>query len=128
IIISVIVLSILLSVLYTDIEWGVNSPIGLILKSSVDEKGQIKLNSLGQPLGDQWTINVGGTQRDNYSEGIQIPVYVAVFGIIGGYLRHLYDVTKYVQVRKELDEQVDKEISELPPIEISGLPPANLSS
>ena len=86
IIISGVVVSILLAVLFTDVEWGANSPIGLIIKSPVDEKGQVRLNSLGEPVGNQWMLNVGGTPLNSYSEGVQIPVYVVVFGIIGGYL------------------------------------------
>ena len=104
------VVSILLAVLFTGVEWGANSRIGLIIKSPVDEKGQVRLNSLGEPVGNQWMLNVGGTPRNSYSEGVQIPVYVVVFGIIGGYLRYLYDTARYVEARKTLEEEVLREV------------------
>jgi len=43
-------------------------------------------------VGSEWMINVGGYPNDNYSEGVQIPIYVFTFGILGGYLRYLYDM------------------------------------
>ena len=48
-------------------------------------------NLLKTRAGGQWVVNVGGNQHNNYADGIQIPVFIIVFGIIGGYLRFLYD-------------------------------------
>ena len=41
----------------------------------------------------QWVINIGG-QPPNYDYGIQIPISVLIFGILGGYLRYLYKTSK----------------------------------
>jgi hypothetical protein len=49
-------------------------------------------------------INFGGNQRDNYSSGIQIPVYVPALGLAGGYLRYLYDTYRR---REEILQALD---------------------
>jgi hypothetical protein len=41
---------------------------------------------------------------DNYITGIQIPIYVVVFGIVGGYLRYLYTTAKLIVRKKPLGE------------------------
>jgi hypothetical protein len=92
IILTIIVITPLLALLLSDTSLGPNSPIGLVIKHPTNEQGQIKLNNFGQPeQGGQWMLNVGGSQHNNYSSGIQIPIFVVVFGIIGGYLRFLYE-------------------------------------
>jgi hypothetical protein len=58
------------------LEFGINSPAGLVIKEPLDKK---------EPL-NQWILNVGGTSRNNYSSGLQIPFYVFAFGIAGGNL------------------------------------------
>ena len=80
---SGIALSLVFSLYFTDQPIGVHSPVGLVIKPSL-------VNGIPQP-GGQWMINVGGYPL-NYTEGIQIPVSVAVFGILGGYARYLYGV------------------------------------
>jgi len=65
--------------IYYQWEYGLNSPIGLVKQSSVSNG-----------LLTEWVVNVGGSQTDNYSKGLQIPFYVVVLGIAGGYLRYLY--------------------------------------
>lgn len=80
-IIALVPIAVLLS---TEVEIGQNSPVGLVEKKIP--------NTL--PTGKQatwnWVINIGGSAIDSYSEGIQIPVFVVVFGLAGGYLRYLY--------------------------------------
>ena len=71
--ISAIVVCAVMGLVATEIDLGVNAPLGLVLKQPVDEKGNIKLDSMGLPQGGQWMINVGGNQHDNYAEGIQFP-------------------------------------------------------
>lgn len=72
----------------TDVEFGVNSLVGLIIKHQLDENGNVLLDRRGQPL-SQWMINFGGDPTSNYQSGIQIPFYVFTFGLVGGYLRYL---------------------------------------
>lgn len=65
--------------IYADLEFGINSPMGLVTKESA-------INGSSA----QWVINIGGSNNDNYSAGLQIPFYVFALGIAGGYLRYLY--------------------------------------
>lgn len=85
---SGIVVSILLSLIFTGLEIGKYSPIGLI---------KIKDNQTETESGnDQWAFNIGGE--------LQIPIYVVVFGLIGGYLRYLYKTSRLL-----IDEELRKE-------------------
>jgi hypothetical protein len=76
---SVMVLTPYTLFIYDDLEFGVNSPVGLVSKEPLDKK---------EPL-NRWIINVGGTSRDNYSSGLEIPFYVFAFGIAGGNLMNI---------------------------------------
>jgi hypothetical protein len=77
---SGIVASILASLLFTDLEFGTQSPIGLI-----------KIRE-GENVGN-WVFNIGNV--------LSIPVYVMVFGLIGGYIRYLYKTSKLIDEVKE---------------------------
>jgi hypothetical protein len=92
--ISGIALSPIASFTTVDTEVGLSSPIGLL---------KVDGNSTSDVTKSQWVINIGGTIDGNtISGGIQIPVYIFIFGIAGGYLRYLYDIaTKW---REELNE------------------------
>lgn len=100
---SGIVAAITVALLVGDVELGPNSPVGLVMQSSgvseesatPSEKQVVEQNS--------WVINIGGTQDNNYSNGIQIPVYVFVLGLWGGYLRYLYETA--TTVRKTLERE-----------------------
>jgi hypothetical protein len=112
---SGIVGSILCSFLFTDIEFGKNNPVGLVRlnKVQIDQLNQLAQNetniiAAGQ-IGEiqQWVFDIGGA--------LAIPVYVVVFGLIGGYLRYLYKTSRLLidpelraenqDVRKYLTEQ-----------------------
>ena len=85
--ITVIVFTPILALVMADVSLGPNSPVGLVIKHPTDQRGQVISNNLGRPeQGGQWVINVGGNQHNNYADGIQIPVFIIVFGIIGGYI------------------------------------------
>jgi hypothetical protein len=104
--ISSIVVNLMLALLFADTELGPNSVIGLVFKHSVDEKGRLQ-------QGGQIMVNFGGSQRDNYANGIQIPVYALGLGLAGGYLRYLRDTfrnTKYII--QELDEIKEEVLSD----------------
>ena len=32
-----------------------------------------------------------GQKTNNFSSGVQVPIYILIFGIAGGYIRYLYD-------------------------------------
>ena len=63
-------------------EVGKHSPLGLVKKQFPSVNGTVT---------SQWVINFGGTADDNYSSGVQVPTYILIFGIAGGYIRYLYD-------------------------------------
>jgi hypothetical protein len=103
ILMSSIVVNLTFALLFLDTELGPNSIIGLVFKHSVDAKGQLL-------QGGQMMINAGGSQRDNYANGIQIPVYAIALGLAGGYLRYLYDTWRNREaITGELDA-IKKEV------------------
>ena len=69
---SGIVASLLASLLFTDLQFGTNSPIGLIKTAQ-----------------NEWVFNIGNA--------LTIPLYVIVFGLIGGYIRYLYKTSKLIE-------------------------------
>lgn len=88
---SGIVGSILCSFIFTEIEFGKSSPIGLIkIDQNVTDS---------QTTGKQWVFNIGGA--------LKIPIYVIVFGLIGGYLRYLYKTSRLF-IDEELRSERDK--------------------
>lgn len=98
----------------TDVEVGQNSPIGLVIQEKTGEKDgkEVELS--------EWIISVGGSYHDNYKSGLQIPVFVFIFGMLGGYLRFLHITTQpwlikrledaYRKTGLELDKAENKEI------------------
>ena len=80
--ISAIVLSPIISFLLIDIETGKNSPLGIIKKETI----------VNGSMNIQWAMNVGGNPGNNFGSGIQVPIYILIFGIAGGYIRYLYDI------------------------------------
>jgi hypothetical protein len=80
-----------------------NSPFSIITKQ--DYGGLSPVRNSTQP-GLEWWINIGGLSTDNYKSGIQIPVSVIIFGVIGGYLRYLYNLSQRDHV--EEDSKDDK--------------------
>lgn len=81
-----------------DVPLGQDGPFGIvpIVQEKMDEQTQV------ERLFTSWHIHVGGNPRDNYTSGILIPVFVLVFGLLGGFLRFvrkmaqgwLYDAIK----------------------------------
>jgi len=85
-----------------DVQLGQDSPFGFVIKHFEEPIKEITFERLTEATGTvevsqeenivsrfEWVINVGGTSVDNYNTGIQIPVFVLIFGLIGGYLRYL---------------------------------------
>lgn len=93
--ISGLIFSVVGSFTFVNEEISNNSPIGLIKKP---------------PIFGEWMINIGGNLRTNYQDGIQIPINVIVFGIIGGYLRYLYHTANFIKNNRQLLE--DKPVSD----------------
>lgn len=112
-----------------DVELGQDAPFGFVIKN-FDEPikevifenfaGQTGIINVSQQEATlskfEWMINVGGSPIDNYSTGIQIPIFVLVFGMIGGYLRFLRK-TSQGWVKEKIEDSVDffkKNNKELP--------------
>ena len=92
-----IVLSVLSSLLLTDLQIGANSPVGLILGTSTS-------NHTVANTSIEWVLNIGGHLSNNFSQGILIPIYIIVFGFIGGYLRYLYKSARLRAINTPLKE------------------------
>ena len=71
--------SVLASLLFTDLEFGTQSPIGLI---KVEDETNV----------DKWVFHIGNA--------LTIPVYVIVFGLGGGYIRYLYKTSRLIDEEK----------------------------
>lgn len=83
---SAIVSSFIVALIFSEVEIGANSPIGLIIKDpseNVKTAGEGAADSDDE--GSQWIINVGGSATDNFAGGIQISATVLIFGVAGGY-------------------------------------------
>lgn len=91
---QIIAISLTLFIL-VDFQIGTNSPVGLVIKdveNYEDSKSNMPRLTLF-PINNgesHWVINIGGLPLDNYQTGIQIPVFVIVLGIVGGYLKVLH--------------------------------------
>jgi len=97
-----IVVAIMVALVYSEVQLGANSPIGFVRQ----HPGKLLQNMTTS----QWVINIGGDPADNYAGGIQIPSYVVIFGILGGYLRYLYGLRfLYGKGKKEDPKSVDPE-------------------
>ncbi len=109
---TILVFTPILATLLSQVSLGPNSPIGVVIKHPVDETGKIKLDNFGRPeQGGQWVINIGGSQHNNYSNGIQIPIFVTIFGIACGYIRFLYDrATVHSEHITKTFDQIDKDV------------------
>jgi hypothetical protein len=92
--ISASVVSVILGFTLADVTIGANSPVGIVLKQPLEGEGQTT-------QGPEWIVNIGGHPNNNYADGINIPIYVVVFGIIGGYIRYLYDTATSNEERTE---------------------------
>jgi len=90
--ISIIVFSIVVALYFVSEELGVGAPVGLVKRPLINSTSITDI--IPGSSGEQWMINIGGVRENNYKFGLQIPIYVFVFGILGGYIRYLYATTQ----------------------------------
>lgn len=83
--------------LLTDVEIGQNGPFGLVLVERTIKIGDPR----DAPFEYEWMINLGGFYPD-YATGIQIPIFVLIFGVAGGYIRYLHTTYKLLHVESVL--------------------------
>jgi hypothetical protein len=101
--ISGITISPIIFFMLADIGTGINLPFGLVIQQEYRENSQQNnLKSI------QWNIYIGGSQNDNYATGISFPFYVFELGLIGGYLRYLYEISKKKDDTMRDDKHIDK--------------------
>ena len=95
--------------IFSDIEYGVNSPVGIVIKehmSSDNGKGEsVGIKKFDEPLKLDWVLHIGGHSADNYATGLKIPIYILIFGVFGGYLRFFY-FTAHPWLKTEMLEQL----------------------
>ena len=95
--ISGMVGSILVGFLVTDMQFGIRSPIGIVVKSTSNASAE-------------WVLNLGGgpsylPKIPEYDKGLQIPIYVLIIGLVGGYLRYLYKTSKLLTDNELIKER-----------------------
>ena len=73
-----------------DLEMGSTSAMGLIREPPQDDNKATIQNNGTSFSGGEWKFNIGGLPEDNYNNGLHIPIYVIIFGLIGSYIRYLY--------------------------------------
>ncbi len=106
--ISALVWSIILALVFTEVEIGTHSPLGLVIRHNLNpESGELDVTK--NPL-IEWGINIGGNWENNFSSGVVIPVYVLILGLIGGYLRYLHKAASKEKVfsRVSIDKTKEK--------------------
>ena len=112
--ISGMVLAPIAALLLADIEVGKHSPLGFVKKEFASVNGSVI---------NQWVINFGGTEADNFSSGVQVPIYILIFGIAGGYIRYLYDKWYIPQKQSKapiITQPVDNAEISTPTVDITG--------
>ena len=109
--ISALVWSIIIALVFNEVEIGTHSPLGLVIRHNLNPQGG-ELDVTKNPLID-WGINIGGSWENNFSSGVIIPVYVFILGFIGGYLRYLQKTTSKEKIKEEKTKEEYK-TSELP--------------
>ena len=92
VIITIFAFTPIVTLAFTDVAIFPNSPIGVVIKPSSENVTQ----SAGE-----WMINVGGSSFDRYQSGIQVPIAIFIFGILGGYLKYLYFIVKRPDHKKK---------------------------
>jgi len=97
--ITIITFGMITFFIFSDIEYGRDAPIGIVLHEFAEEK------EFDKPLKLDWVLHIGGVSQENYLVGLTIPIYVIIFGVFGGYLR-FFHYTANNWLKKEMMEQL----------------------
>jgi hypothetical protein len=92
-------LSLILALLFIDVEVNPPGPLGLV---NIDGNRAFTNNAAFT----EWGINVGGSINNNYQSGLIIPVYVVALGLIGGFMRYLHKALARTEFE---DRELEKE-------------------
>ena len=102
--ISALVWSLILALVFTEVEIGTQSPLGLVLRHNLNPEGN-ELDVTKNPL-IEWGINIGGNWENNFSSGVVIPFYVFILGLVGGYLRYLQKTTSKEKIYEKKEKPI----------------------
>jgi hypothetical protein len=109
--------------LLLDVEYGKNSPIGIVVQEHIQDSTDNKFNTdefgIDKVLKLNWIMHIGGHSNDNYSTGLQIPIYILIGGVFGGYLRFFY-YTSNPWMKKEVFLQLTPLVKTYDKVEIEG--------
>jgi hypothetical protein len=103
--ISAFVWSLILALVFTEVEIGTQSPLGLVLRHNLNPEGN-ELDVTKNPL-IEWGINIGGNWENNFSSGVVIPFYVFILGLVGGYLRYLQKTTSKEKIYEKKEKPIE---------------------
>ncbi|MDH3340191.1 MAG: hypothetical protein OEL84_02765 [Nitrosopumilus sp.] len=112
--VTIIALTPIAVFVFTDVEIGQGAPIGLVVKPKVSESETSRSIELtNNIIENEWMINLGGTYAGGYKGGLQIPVFVLIFGIAGGYIRYLNTTYKLIKKDTNLVKNLEINNSEI---------------
>ncbi len=108
--VSVFVLCMVLFFISSDVEYGTQSPVGIILKEP-DKSDDINENAeleSDDPLRLDWVLHFGqySVNPSDDDVGLSIPLFILIFGVLGGYLRFSY-FTSRPWLREEMLNRLD---------------------
>ena len=102
--ITILVSTTIIFFIVSDIEYGTSSPIGI---SIIEKNLEQEIDDLNTSLKLNWVVHFGGHAENNYDAGLNIPIYVIIFGILGGYMRFFY-FSAYPWLKNELVLELKK--------------------
>lgn len=96
--ISIIVFSMIGFFVFSNMEYGTNSVVGIILVEQVlfEETQKALAEDKPPPLKLDWVLHFGGHPGNDPTDDpteLNIPIYIMIFGVLGGYLRFFYFTT-----------------------------------
>jgi len=111
--ITIIVFSMLGFFVFSNMEYGTNAVIGIILVEQITPEEAKEAIDLGKapPLTLDWVLHFGGHPENdpiNNPAELNIPIYIMIFGVLGGYLRFFYFTTAS-WLRTEMLKRLDDE-------------------
>jgi len=107
--ITIIVFCMLSFFIVSNVEYGTNSAIGIIFTDQIapEDKSDAIALGLPAPLKLDWVLKFGGNYNNDKPSGLEIPLYILIFGVLGGYLRFFY-FTANPWLRKEILKRLDE--------------------
>jgi len=124
ILITIIVFSMLGFFVFSNTEYGTNAVIGIILVEQMtpEKTDEAILLNKAPPLTLDWVLHFGGHPENdptiNPAE-LNIPIYIIIFGVLGGYLRFFYFTTAS-WLREEMMNKLPTKPEDIPVVDKKG--------